>query len=126
MEQDHSLRGLRLGTRSSRGGHRKPFVESERSYDKTGGSPRVSIRGERPRRFSRRILEVLVVYPVSTTSAKSYCQRKVPSGNKTDHAEIQQQFTTNLYGVVHVMQAALRSNANLAPSLRERVPIFLS
>ena len=51
---------------------------------------------------------VLVVYPVSTTSAKSYCQRKVPSGNKTDHAEIQQQFTTNLYGVVHVMQAALR------------------
>ena len=28
----------------------------------------------------------VVVYPVSTTSAKSYCQRKVPSGNKTDHA----------------------------------------
>jgi hypothetical protein len=25
MEQDHSLRGLRLGTRSSRGGHRKAF-----------------------------------------------------------------------------------------------------
>ena len=29
----------------------------------------------------------VVVYPVSTTSAKSYCQRKVPSGNKTDHAD---------------------------------------
>ena len=29
----------------------------------------------------------VVVYPVSTTSAKSYCQRKVPSGNKTDHGD---------------------------------------
>jgi hypothetical protein len=29
----------------------------------------------------------VVVYPVSPTSAKSYCQRKVPSGNKTDHGD---------------------------------------
>ncbi len=29
----------------------------------------------------------VAVYPVSTTSAKPYRQRKVPSGNKTDHAD---------------------------------------
>jgi hypothetical protein len=29
----------------------------------------------------------VVVYPVSTTSAKAYRQRKVPSGNKTDHVD---------------------------------------
>ena len=29
----------------------------------------------------------VAVYPISTTSAKAYRQRKVPSGNKTDHAD---------------------------------------
>jgi transposase len=29
----------------------------------------------------------VAVYPISTTSAKAYRQRKVPSGNKTDHVD---------------------------------------
>src|SRR5258708_33801418 len=29
----------------------------------------------------------VAVYPISTTSAKGYRQRKVPSGNKTDHVD---------------------------------------
>jgi Transposase len=35
-----------------------------------------------------RLLESgVAVYPISTTSAKAYRQRKVPSGNKTDHVD---------------------------------------
>jgi hypothetical protein len=29
----------------------------------------------------------VAVYPISPTSAKAYRQRKVPSGNKTDHVD---------------------------------------